>query len=130
MGHRLPFHKGKCYNLHGHTYKLQVTIEGEPDKNGFVMDFGDLKKIVKETVLEKLDHALTLSKGDPLVAALQKISETQERPLQLQIMDFESTAENLSKWIYNQLREADLAVVEVILWETPTSSASYRGEEK
>jgi len=54
--HSLSWHKGKCKNLHGHTYKLEVSIKGELNENGIVMDFSDLKKIVKKIILEKYDH--------------------------------------------------------------------------
>jgi len=53
--HYLPNHKGKCKNLHGHTYTLYVTIKGEIDKNGFVVDFGDLKESIKP-IIDLLDH--------------------------------------------------------------------------
>jgi 6-pyruvoyltetrahydropterin/6-carboxytetrahydropterin synthase len=54
--HKLDWHKGKCKNLHGHTYRLQIAIKGEMNKNGIVMDFKELDKIVKQSVIEKLDH--------------------------------------------------------------------------
>ena len=52
--HKLDWHQGKCKNLHGHTYKLQVTVVGELNKNGIVIDFGDLKNIVNNKVIEVL----------------------------------------------------------------------------
>lgn len=128
MGHRLPSHEGKCYNLHGHTYKLRVTIQGKPDENGFVMDFGELKKIVKESIIDRLDHSFMLCKDDPITEALISLSESQERPLKFVVMDFKSTAENISRWIFDQLKGAGLPIVEVTLWETPTSAATYGGE--
>ena len=54
--HTLPWHQGKCKNLHGHSYKLFVTIEGMINENGIVMDFGDLKKIVNENIVDLMDH--------------------------------------------------------------------------
>lgn len=54
--HNLPFHQGKCKNQHGHTYKLIVTIQGELDKNGLLIDFGDLKSIVNDSIIEVYDH--------------------------------------------------------------------------
>lgn len=53
--HYLPEHKGKCKNLHGHTYHLHVTVEGEINKEGFVIDFGSLKEIMTP-VIDRLDH--------------------------------------------------------------------------
>ena len=55
--HYLPEYNGKCEKLHGHTYKLVVKIDGTPDKEGMVIDFVRLKEIVKEAVLNKLDHS-------------------------------------------------------------------------
>lgn len=55
--HILPWHKGLCQNLHGHSYKLFVTIEGPLNKNGIIMDFGDLKKIVQKKIIDKYDHS-------------------------------------------------------------------------
>ncbi|MGA9098800.1 MAG: 6-carboxytetrahydropterin synthase QueD, partial [Methanotrichaceae archaeon] len=54
--HSLPGYQGKCANLHGHTYKVEVVIEGPIGENGFVMDFFQLKKILN-SVLEDLDHS-------------------------------------------------------------------------
>lgn len=59
--HHLPFHQGKCKNLHGHTYTLEVTIEGslvkeETPEYGMITDFANLKEIVKRLVIDKYDH--------------------------------------------------------------------------
>lgn len=57
--HQLPEYVGKCANLHGHTYELRVTVSGDTvdmDKSGIIIDFGTLKRIVNETVVEKYDH--------------------------------------------------------------------------
>ena len=54
--HFLTQYHGKCEHLHGHTYKLRVTVEGKVQSNGLVIDFGILKKIVKEQILDKYDH--------------------------------------------------------------------------
>ncbi len=66
MAHALKGYDGLCKNIHGHTYELKVTIAGKPitdersPKLGMIMDFGDLKKIVKEEIVDKYDHALVL----------------------------------------------------------------------
>lgn len=54
--HNLPWHKGACFNLHGHSYRLQVGISGELNENGVLMDFSDLKRIVNESVITYCDH--------------------------------------------------------------------------
>lgn len=66
MGHRLPFHKGLCKNMHGHSYKMSVEITGELDNNGMIIDFFDLNKIVKP-IVEKYDHAFLCWEGDKKV---------------------------------------------------------------
>ena len=55
--HNLVNYHGKCERLHGHTYSLRVTLEGQPDSEGMIMDFLELKDIVKERALSRLDHA-------------------------------------------------------------------------
>jgi len=54
--HRLPYHKGLCNNLHGHNYKLEVEVSAAKLHNGMVIDFADLKSIVKKAILQTHDH--------------------------------------------------------------------------
>ena len=76
MGHRLPFHNGKCKNLHGHSYQCMIELTGDVDKNGIVLDYYDLKKAV-EPVFEELDHAFMVWEGDKeLIDALNKLNST------------------------------------------------------
>lgn len=63
MSHRLPFHDGLCKNLHGHSYKMVVILEGEPNASGMIMDFYDIETAVRP-LLDKLDHAFLCSEGD------------------------------------------------------------------
>lgn len=76
MAHALTGYDGKCKNIHGHSYKLFVTVEGLPEtdtlspKQGMVIDFGDLKRIVNETIVDKLDHALVLADNSPFNVGL------------------------------------------------------------
>ena len=55
--HYLPDYHGKCERLHGHTYKAAIFVEGPPDEEGMVMDFVELKGLVEERILSKLDHS-------------------------------------------------------------------------
>jgi len=107
--HFLPNYHGKCENMHGHTYRLQVTVDGPVDKNGLVIDFVLLKKVVKERVLEKLDHKII---NDVIKVA---------------------SAENMVIWIWNQLANLpefsnEIRMHEVKLWETPNSFVTYYGK--
>ena len=103
--HRLPHHPGKCRELHGHSYHLVVTVERRvaPD-SGMGIDFADLKQIVRRDVVDRLDHTY--------------INDQIDNP----------TAEVMSIWIWNTLREPLAGLVEVELWETRNCAVVYRGE--
>ena len=102
--HHLPRHPGKCRNLHGHTYRLEVLCEGPVDpESGMVVDFADVKAAVKTRVLDVLDHTLLND-----------------------IIDY-PTAENIAAWIWDHLADSDLPLAEIRLWETPTCYVIHRG---
>ena len=104
--HRLPRHPGKCRNMHGHNYKLQVVLRGEPDQEqGLVIDFGDVDRIVQERVLSLCDH--------------KTLNDFLENP----------TAENIASWLWERLaaNPALAGLHEVRLWEIPTACVVYRG---
>ena len=121
-GHRLLNYDGKCRHLHGHNGRVEVHIEGNKlDARGMVQDFSDIKKLVKNWIDETLDHRMLLHKDDPILPILKQRGEL------FYVMDENPTAENIAKLIFNHARAEGLPVVEVQLWETPTSSASYCG---
>lgn len=95
--HHLPNYHGKCEKLHGHTYKLRVTIGGEPDSEGMIKDFAEVKKIVQEKVLKELDH--------------KNLNEVIDNP----------SAENIAVWIWKELK-SELSLFEIQVWETEDSS--------
>jgi len=102
MGHRLPFHKGKCKNLHGHSYKMTVELEGELDENGMVLDFYDLKKVVAP-VVETLDHAFMVNGNDSeLIEALKKMNSKHV------VVPFHPTAENICGYFLEALKASNL----------------------
>jgi 6-pyruvoyltetrahydropterin/6-carboxytetrahydropterin synthase len=119
MAHRLSFHKGKCWNLHGHTYKLEVTVSGDEDENGMVIDFNDMKDICMEKVVDVLDHSTVIYEKDELMM--------NSFPMVLHhvIMPYEPTAENLCKWISKRLEDGGLMIKQVAVWETASSKALY-----
>jgi 6-pyruvoyltetrahydropterin/6-carboxytetrahydropterin synthase len=102
MGHRLKFHEGKCKNLHGHSYKCMIELSGEPDVNGMVLDYFDLKAAVGP-IIEKLDHGFMVCKTDTEVNEfLDKINSRKI------VVDFESTAENICNYLLTQIKLANL----------------------
>jgi 6-pyruvoyltetrahydropterin/6-carboxytetrahydropterin synthase len=121
-GHRLLNYDGQCRHLHGHNGRVEIDIESDQlDARGMVVDFSDIKHIVKAWIDETLDHRMLLNKADPLVPFLQQRGELHF------LMDENPTAENIAKLIFQHARSKGLPVVEVRLWETPTSYATYRG---
>jgi len=97
-GHALYGYDGKCRNVHGHSYKLFVTVIGTPitDKNnvkyGMVIDFSDLKKIVKEEIVEKFDHATVFNRNTPHI---ELAKELQKRGHHVILVNYQPTSENM-----------------------------------
>ncbi|WP_373768040.1 6-carboxytetrahydropterin synthase QueD [Glaesserella sp.] len=127
MAHMLDGHDGKCQNLHGHTYTLQVEISGELHadgaKSGMVMDYSDLKAVVKQHILDKMDHAFiydTTSEKECKVARL--LDSLDSKTLGIPVR---TTAEQMAKYIFDTLTAEGLPVSLIRLWETPTSYCEY-----
>ena len=97
-GHALFGYDGKCKNVHGHSYKLSVTVIGTPItdvsnvKLGMVIDFGDLKKIVKEEIVDVFDHATVFNKNTPHVELAKAL---QDRGHHVILVDYQPTSENM-----------------------------------
>jgi 6-pyruvoyltetrahydropterin/6-carboxytetrahydropterin synthase len=121
-GHRLLDYNGMCAHPHGHNAVAEIEIRTDTlDKRGMVVDFIDIKRIVKGWIDRELDHKMILRGDDPLVKALQDLGEP------IYIIDSNPTAERLARLVYDISREQGLPVVRVTLWETPTSWATYIG---
>jgi 6-pyruvoyltetrahydropterin/6-carboxytetrahydropterin synthase len=121
MGHRLSFHKGKCKNLHGHSYKCLIELTGDTDANGMVLDYFDMKTII-EPILDNLDHAFMVYENDyEVMEALEKLNSRKV------VVDFETTAENICLYILNQIKTSDLPKnvksIKVRVMETDNSYA-------
>lgn len=95
--HQLPWHQGKCRNLHGHSYRLEVTVAGPIGDQGIVVDFADIKRVVERDVVDVFDH--------------RYLNDLLDNP----------TAELLAAEIWKTVEAADLAVGRIRLWETPDS---------
>lgn len=121
--HQLIGHRGKCANVHGHTYKLEVVLKaalitetGASDE-GFLMDFSQLKAIVNEKIIDHLDHAFLAAGNEPVLKSLR------ESGSKIAQLGFRTTAENLAAYICWRLREHGLPVFTVKLWETGSAWA-------
>ncbi len=120
-GHRLLNYEGKCRHLHGHNGRVEVDIQTDKlDSRGMVHDFSDIKEAIKNWIDETLDHRMLLHKDDPILPVLKQRGEL------FYAMDENPTAENIAKLIFHHARTTGLPVVEVRVWETPTSYATYR----
>ena len=109
-GHALRNYRGKCENVHGHNYRVQVTVEGaELNSIGLLVDFADVKRLVR-SVVERLDHRF-----------LNELAPFDE---------INPSAENLARYFYDELSRnlgvSGPQVREVKIWETDVSSATYR----
>jgi 6-pyruvoyltetrahydropterin/6-carboxytetrahydropterin synthase len=109
-GHALRGYKGKCENVHGHNYKVQLAVGGEQlDAAGLLMDFVEVKRTIKQLV-ERLDHHFLND-----LAPFDKLNPS---------------AENIAKYFYDEIApevaRRDLRVQAVTIWETDSTSATYR----
>jgi 6-pyruvoyltetrahydropterin/6-carboxytetrahydropterin synthase len=131
MAHALYGYDGLCKNIHGHTYYLYVTIIGTPEANssspkyGMVMDFGDLKKIVRSAIVDQLDHALVVNGNSPH-------REMKDIDLpgfdKVVLVDYQPTCENLLVDFANRLNKLlpkHVKLFSLKLSETVTSSAEW-----
>ncbi len=122
MGHRLPFHKGKCKNLHGHSYKLTVEFEGSIDKNGMVLDYYDVKEIVGP-IVDNLDHSVMVFEEDEeLIDVLEKLNS------KAVVVPFQTTAENICGYFLKEIKSAGLpeniSQIRVWVYETENTYAT------
>lgn len=130
-GHALYGYDGKCRNVHGHSYKLAVTVIGTPIedttnvKYGMVIDFGDLKKIVKEEVVDMFDHATVFNKNTPHIELAKELSE---RGHDVILVEYQPTSENMvidfADKIKSRLPE-NLKLYSLRLQETDSSYAEW-----
>lgn len=133
MAHVLPQYDGKCRNIHGHTYKLQVTLIGVPcedkssSKCGMVLDFGVLKKAVQIPVVERFDHAVVA----PVGFNFGCLNMFQEEGKFIEV-PFQPTCENMTINIAETIQKnlpKSVELYSVRLWETPTSFAEWNRED-
>lgn len=130
MAHALWNYDGSCKSIHGHSYKLFITLIGKPlsnisdPKNGMVADFSDMKKWIKEPILDYLDHALIISK-DADQLSLSNVAQMFDK---LRIVDYQPTCENLLIDIVRKIKPKlpeNLSLHSVKLCETASSYAEW-----
>lgn len=130
-GHALYGYDGKCKNVHGHSYRLDVTVIGQPItdpsnvKFGMVIDFSDLKKIVKEEIVNVFDHATVFNKNTPHV---ELAKELETRGHNVLLVDYQPTSEmmviDFAEKIKQRLPDA-IKLHSLKLQETATSYAEW-----
>jgi len=107
--HNLVSYHGKCENLHGHTYRMMVELSGEPDAEGMIIDFVQVKKIVEAEIISKFDHAY--------------LNEIIPQP----------TAENIARYVFERLDSplagSNRGLNAVRIWETASSSVIFNRED-
>lgn len=130
--HILPNHYGQCKNLHGHTYKLIVSCAGsyktDLSSECMIIDFSKLKKIVEENIINRFDHAFILGAENEEVEKDIKII-LMKHNLKFVDLGCRSTAENISKYIFNKLKpilkSENVELIKITLYETETSYIEY-----
>ncbi len=130
MAHTLYEYDGLCRNIHGHSYNLEVTLIGEPrnepghPKDGMVMDFGEIKEIIKTNIVARFDHALMVNSLVP-ADQMELLKQTTNRII---IVDFQPTSENIVTYIAKILQQhlpTGVNVFSIRLYETVTSYAEW-----
>ncbi|MDA3954771.1 MAG: 6-carboxytetrahydropterin synthase [Bacteroidales bacterium] len=134
IAHALWNYDGPCANIHGHSYRLFVTVIGEPinddqnPKNGMVIDFGDLKMIIKQEIINPLDHAIILNKK-----ALESLESLNKQMFKKQyFVDYQPTCENMVIDFAEKLQgkiPKGLKLHSIKLHETATSFAEWFAED-
>jgi len=134
MSHALLNYDGLCRNIHGHSYKLQITVKGEPlqdsasPKDGMVIDFSILKKLVQLHVVSELDHSLMINQHAPT----DKLSELGQMYERHHVVPFQPTSENMVVYIANKVQSIlpeHLELFSVRLYETSNSFAEWYAED-
>ena len=134
MSHALLNYDGLCRNIHGHSYKLQITVKGEPlqdsasPKDGMVIDFSILKRLIQQQIVSELDHSLMINENAP-TDKLDALGQMYERH---HVVSFQPTSENMVVYIANKVKmilPEHLELFSVRLYETSNSFAEWYAED-
>lgn len=135
-GHALYGYDGLCKNVHGHSYKLYVTVVGRPIddqnhvKNGMVIDFKDLKTIVKSEVVDVFDHATVFNKNTPHVELAKTLSDSGHKVL---LVDYQPTSEKMVIDFAHRIASllpAHIKLHNLRLHETATAYAEWYAKDQ
>lgn len=127
-GHRIPSHKGQCRNIHGHRYRLDLTLSGEvlhregASDDGMILDFGDIKTLANEHLVSKWDHAFLIYRGDSALLEFLRSMDGHKTV----VLDTIPTVENLAQVAFDMLAPVfmncfghQLQLTRLVLFETP-----------
>ncbi len=120
--HVLTNHAGQCKNLHGHTYRIIVEVEEGKEGHDMVIDFKDLKQVIREVILDRFDHAFMFNEASPSECEIAAVIT--KHGMRSVGLPFRSTAENLARFFFCELA-GRLSVSSVKVFETPESCAEY-----
>ncbi len=122
--HILTNHQGLCKNLHGHTYRVDVSVtQPDNDPRDMVIDFKDLKSVATSVICDRFDHAFiysTASEGEREIASV-----VEKHGMRTVALGFRSTAENLARYFFGELKPRIPGLVSVKVWETADSCAEF-----
>lgn len=132
MSHCLNNYDGLCKNIHGHSYKMLVTLRGQTNQDttsssyGMVMDFTQLKEIVQHEILDGFDHSLVIERHSPYYEAIKDLDTKKN------IVDFQPTCENLVFCFKQKIEKylpTDIELYKIELYETASSKAEWNIED-
>jgi 6-pyruvoyltetrahydropterin/6-carboxytetrahydropterin synthase len=137
MSHLLEGHNGLCKNNHGHSYHLDVSVEGPIQKNsssrGMIIDFKDLKEIVNRCIVDKFDHAYVYNVNDGNSREIGALFE--KKGMKTFKFLLRTTAENMATWMFREINlelrkkyKSSIKCKRIVLWETETSSVTVGKE--
>jgi 6-pyruvoyltetrahydropterin/6-carboxytetrahydropterin synthase len=122
-GHRLLDYDGVCKHPHGHNAVVEVDVRTDSlDNRNMVVDFSDIKRVIKGWIDRELDHKMILRHDDPLVAPLRELGEP------MYLLESNPTIERIARLIFEQGRELGIPIVNIRVWETPSSFAAYSAD--
>ena len=121
--HVLTDHQGLCRNLHGHTYRVDVSVSQAGDGD-MVIDFKELKGILAEVILDRFDHSFIYNTGSADESEIAAVVE--KHGMRTVAIPFRSTVENLAKMFFNELKAKVPGLSSVKVWETADNVAEFK----